>query len=296
MTDCYGGQCDDLAPDGDGARDPLVQLMLVEIVVTVQRASAGDPRGPRTLWTALRGGFEALKSFGRPAAASALQQDLRLALAAPRGGEFTIARQGGGSQKSRSPIQTVLTSLGGSTGEALQIQVLNPAGGPIKLGGNGLVVEPIRREAQQKVQKVIAQFAAKNPITAKVNGYCLEFLRQPPGAGTMFRMASPELQKRFAPMRRVLQAAQRMEKLGLMKPDSDPTEYYHSIKQWALWAKTEKFDVRRFGDAFVEHAKKNLKAAGRQWTGQIEDVIRGVVPHRWEQITQVLTMAGGTGF
>jgi hypothetical protein len=291
MTQCTGATCDDLAPDDADARDPLVQLMLVEIVVTVQRASAEPPHGPRALWGALRGGLESLKPFRRPAlASSALAQDVRLAMA-PLAAPSVMIHPYGGAQRGGSPVQMVLTSLGGSTGEALQIQVLNPLGLPIKLGGNGLVVEPMKRAAQQQVQRAVSQLASKNPVAAKVNGYCLEFLRQPPSAGTMFRIASPELQQRFAPMRRILQAAQRMEKMGLFKPDSDPTEYYHSIKQWALWAKSEKFDVKGFGDAFVEHAKKNLKAAGRQWTSQIETVIRGAVPHRWEQITQVLAMA-----
>ena len=124
-----------------------------------------------------------------------------------------------------------------------------------------------------------------------LNAYCLEFMRQPPTMGTLFRIASPELQRRFAPMRKILQAARKLQEAGLLTPDSNPADYFHSIKQWALWTREQGFDVERFGKAFIEHTKKNFAAAGRQWTRQIEDAVLGIVPGRWGDILKVLEAA-----
>jgi hypothetical protein len=92
-------------------------------------------------------------------------------------------------------------------------------------------------------------------------------------------------------MRRVLQAAERLEKLGVLKPDSNPIEYVHSIRQWALWTKEQGFNQESFGKAFVDHARKNFAAAKQNWTKQIEAQVIGLVPHRWQDIATVLQEA-----
>jgi len=189
-------------------------------------------------------------------------------------------------------VRAFLTSLGRSSGEAFDLQVLNEGSESIDLSAEGLIVEPLTRAAQQEVQKQLTQLAARNPVTAKVNAYYVEFLRQPPSVGSMFRIASPELQAQFAPLRNVLKAAQKLEAAGLLKEDGgDPMDYIHSIRQWALWTKERNFSLDGFKKAFIEHAKKNLEAAGQQWTRPIETAFEGLVPHRWNHVVAILKEA-----
>lgn len=129
----------------------------------------------------------------------------------------------------------------------------------------------------------------KNPVTVKLDAYCLEFVRQPPSPGAVFRIASQELQQKFQPMRHVLTASQRLQELGALTPDTEATEYFHSIRQWAIWSKEQGFlDASAFGKAFVEKTKSNFDAAGRPWTGEIEQIVQGLVPNRWKDIDSVL--------
>jgi len=283
LTSCRA--CTLSGGNNPGDRDSSVQYMIVEVVLLKAAQLASEPpsiaRAVRTLWDTLRG-------IVRGDTSLAARSDL---LARPgrvntRWQQAIRQPAGGGAGMS-----TLLTSLGTSTGEAFEIQVANDGKQPINLTGNGVVVEPLKRAVAQQAKQQISRLASRNPITQKLDAYCLEMLRQPPSLGTIFRVASPELQQKFAPMRRVLQAGQRLQQAGLLKPDSDPKGYFSAIKQWALWTRERSFDEKSYGDAFVEHTKKNAKEAGVQWTGQIEDGIRGLVPGRWKAITQILQAA-----
>src|SRR5205814_431121 len=127
--------------------------------------------------------------------------------------------------------------------------------------------------------------------TQKLDAYCMEMLKVPPELGTVFRIAGTELQKKFAPMRRVLDAGRKLQQAGMLKPDSDPKAYFAAIKQWALWSKERNFNETSYADAFVEHTKKNAEAGGRKWTKELETAIRGLVPNRWTDITKILRAA-----
>jgi hypothetical protein len=188
------------------------------------------------------------------------------------------------------PVRMVLTSLGTSTGEAFDVQIVNEGLRPVRLSG-AIVLEPIAKASQAAVQRNLQRTARPGAATARVDAYCLEFLRQPPSAGTLFRIAPPEIQKKFAPMRNVLNAARRLHDAGLLTPDGDPEAYYHAITNWAIWTKTEQFTLDSFGKAFIEHTKKNVQAAGRPWTQQLEQALHAVVPGRWRDITRVLADA-----
>lgn len=163
----------------------------------------------------------------------------------------------------------------------------------MQLSGDGLVVEPLQLTdgAKRELEKRLTDLAARNPVTTTLTGYCLQFLRNPPTAGQLFRIASGELQEEFAPVRRLMRAADRVRAADLLNPDSDPAGYLDSITQWAIWSVEQDLDLQGFETNFVEHTKKNLTAAGRQWTPDIEKLIRRVVPNRWSDIQQVLTEA-----
>ena len=103
----------------------------------------------------------------------------------------------------------------------------------------------------------------------------------------MFRVAEQALQEQYAPMRRILRAAQRAQEAGLLNPDSDPAGYFDSIRQWALWSQIDGHDLGSFTDAFLEYTRSNAEAADFAWSDQAEGAVRSVAPGRWTDIQTV---------
>ena len=190
-------------------------------------------------------------------------------------------------------VTAFLQSLGTSTGEAFELHILNGAQSPISFSGDGIVVEPllIKEQAQQLLQDKLTGLASQNPLTAQLNAYCLEFLKQPPTVGQLFQIAQTELQEYYAPARNILAAGRQLFESGLLTGEGDPLAYVHSIKQWALWAHEGDFTFDSFLEAFTEHTKDNFAAAGQPWTDQVHELIQGVAPDRWEHVQLVLDRA-----
>jgi hypothetical protein len=211
--------------------------------------------------------------------------------------------QGLGSQGASTPVdprnavKAVFVSTGIATGEAFQVTAINDGARPISLQADGVVLEPVASggadQARKQMQDAIRKRGSKAPAptVAMMSGYCLDYLKEPPTLGSLFRIASPEVQAKFAPLRRVLQAEERLEQLGQLVPDIDPAQYFHQLRQWALWSRAQGFTPEAFAKEFVDHARKNIVAAKQPWTKQIESQIAGLVPHRWQEITMVLQQA-----
>ena len=197
------------------------------------------------------------------------------------------------AQETGTPsVKMFVTSLGTSTGEAFTVHIVNDGDRPIRIRGrSALVLEPLAASAAPAVQQMISNLPATRAKALKATGYCLEFLRKPPTAGMVFRIASEELAERFGPLKSVLDAALRLEKLGLLTPDSSPAAYFHAIRQWAIWTKEQGFDLTAFGKAFVERTKKNFEELGQTWTTAIEGAVMARVPGRWADIAKVLEEA-----
>ena len=252
-----------------GERDPGTQLMIVvRILASVPPTREdgvatvmGTPSQP-SLWSAV---------LYRPA--------MPLAAAA------RVA-----SQQS-SPLQLFMSSTGNSSGNAFNANLGNTSLRPVTLNAVGVVVEPLAASAQQQMQRQLTQILPTNPLGLPLTGFCLEFLQSPPTAGQLFQVASKELQERFAPMRNILAASQRLNDLGSLLPDSDPAPYFDSIRQWSLWSFSEGFDQQGFADAFVEHTRNAFVDDGAEWTQEIEGLVRELAPARWENITKVLDEA-----
>jgi hypothetical protein len=200
---------------------------------------------------------------------------------------------GGGILLHETDPKVFVRSLGTLGGGAMELQVFGTEPGQERLSGEGVIVEPVELDQSMKrrLEEEVRALAGQNPITAKLDAYCLDFLRQPPNLGTVFRIADREIQERFAPLRDVLQAGRRLHEAGLLNPDSDPEEYFHSIRQWALWSMQENLDRGKFEEAFLEHTRKNFESAGQAWTGEIESLVTGLVPNRWQDIVRVLDEA-----
>lgn len=131
----------------------------------------------------------------------------------------------------------------------------------------------------------------KNASMMTVEGYCLNYALRPPDAGMLFRIAPPAIQARYASARSVLQAAMLLERVGQLRPDTDPKIYLESIKQYALWTKLENWDQKRFADAWVDTTRKQLAALKRQWTREMEATLRAAAPARWKDIRTIVALA-----
>jgi hypothetical protein len=192
-----------------------------------------------------------------------------------------------------APIQAVMTSLGASQGEAVQLRIVNEGPVPIRLSGDGVILEPIKRSARGQMQKALEKVESKlaGAKTVNAEGYCVDFALAPPDKGMLFRIAPPEVQARYASTRRVLRAATKVNAWGLLRPDSDPKEYIESIKQYAVWAQIERWDLEKFSAAWRSMTEKRLKAAKRPYSSQMDAALQLAAPRRWRDIQAILMLA-----
>jgi hypothetical protein len=191
-----------------------------------------------------------------------------------------------------SGVHILLTDRGGSTGKTLMMQILNLTGAPVALSSRSFAVQPIQQQAQQRVQQAFNRLSQAAPVRLDLSAYCVEFLKQPPTPNTLFRLAPADVQQKYAAMSKVLQSAYRVSKGNGLHPDSNPAAYTDAMKQWAVWAVEQKYNEQRFTEAFLGHTKKNVEAAGQQWSKPAEETIRKASPNRWRDIVRILQGAG----
>jgi hypothetical protein len=175
------------------------------------------------------------------------------------------------------------------------VTVANLGDAGASLPGGALVLESVSADeaVQQMFDAELASISPQHRIERSLIGYCLNFTLGVPPAGTLFRVAPESLQRQFAPLKRILDAGSEARRLALLKPDSDPGDYFHSIRQWALWSELEGFDSEAaFTEAFIEHTRKNVEAAGQEWTDEIAEAVAGFTLNRWDDIETVLRRAG----
>jgi hypothetical protein len=193
-------------------------------------------------------------------------------------------------------VHAYLTSLGTSTGEAFDVTIVNDTTAPVRLAGDGVVVEPIKKgtdkDERSGLQKAMATRGAA-VATSKANAYCLEFKLNPPEQGSMFHVVDAAMQQKYSAARDILHASRQLQATNQLQPDSNPTDYYHAIRQWAIWVDEQHFTTRaQYAQAFVERTKKNVAAVKQQWTKQMEDTLNQLAPHRWDEIVKILRAAG----
>jgi hypothetical protein len=200
---------------------------------------------------------------------------------------------GGQGVTRASRVHAYLTSLGTSTGEAFDVQIVNDGTAPIRVGGEGVVVEPIKKGADKSLRAELRQIASGGAgrSSVKANAYCLEFKLKPPEQGNMFTVSTPDVQRQYTAAREILRASSRLQAAGDLAPDSDPRDYFHAIRQWSLWVDEQKFTLAAYRKAFIERSKKNADALRRKWSKDLEDGLTALVPHRWDEITKILREA-----
>ena len=202
---------------------------------------------------------------------------------------------GGGQGVTRGArVHAYLTSLGTSTGEAFDIQIVNDTTLPVHIGGDGVVVEPVKKGSDKALRAELQQVStrAAGSTMVKANAYCLEFKLKPPERGTMFHVADESTQQKYTAAREILRASRKLQAAGQLEPDSEPRDYFHAIRQWTIWTDEQRFTLASYRDAFIARTKKNAEALGRKWSSQIEDGLKALVPHRWDEITKILRESG----
>jgi hypothetical protein len=201
--------------------------------------------------------------------------------------ETLLAEMPAQEDKGKS-LDVSLVATGNSSGEAFQLQMRDPSGKTKRVAmPEGVVLEPVKPGST----KPPAASGMSGLLTQQVGGFCVQFLKLPPELGMVYKIAGPELQQKFGPMRLVLQAGRALAEKGKLHPDSDPSAYADSIRQYAVWAQQESWDEKKFGDNFVGRTRKNAEVKKIKWSQQIEAALRGAVPGRWRDITQVLNLA-----
>lgn len=189
-------------------------------------------------------------------------------------------------------VKAIFVANGRSSGPAFRMTMVYDGPGPSELYDPGFVLEPVQNVTAAQVEQELAGLKGRR-VTATIDAYCLQMQKPPPSAGMVYRLARNPVQEQNGHLAPIMIASKLLQTQGQLHPDSDPANYFHSIRQWALWTHEQKFkDEAAFADAFVEHSRKNLAGTGRQWTRELEQSVRRLLPNRWRDITEVMRLAG----
>jgi hypothetical protein len=192
--------------------------------------------------------------------------------------------QRGGQPSSALPISLVAT--GASSGEVFELAVPNRPDAPRHIvAPDGLVVQSIRQPAGTVAQ----QGGARQAVT----GFCLDYQKPPPPKNMLYQVAPEAVQKKFEPMRKILEAGRDLAQAGALKPDSNPADYATFIRQWALWTRLNNWDMDAFTREFVARTRKNVENVGRRWNADMEAALKSAAPNRYWDILAVLAEAEG---
>lgn len=206
--------------------------------------------------------------------------------------EGTSTTQNGNTRSDEAPV-VIFTSTGASSGDAFQVTVASRSDAPIGLTGDGFVLEPVEGVRASDVERELQRMGGR-PRTATLTAYCLEMAKPAPAAGMMYRLV-PAARARAAEnsLAAIMRASRRLKDFGALRPDSDPEEYFHFIRQWAIWTREQNWrSEAEFTTALVEHTRKTFATARQTFTPAIVESIRRIAPGRWQDVTAVLAVAG----
>jgi hypothetical protein len=209
-----------------------------------------------------------------------------------------------------APVEVVILSTEGSTGPVMEAYFLNK-GKPVRIQGQGIALEPVANvdaATMQRIEQIREAALQGKPVPGgaedmdgwtgasvvrvALDAYCLEADLPVPTRGMLYRIADPARQAAFGSLRPILEASERLRAQGALHPSNNEEDYFHSIRQWALWVDEKDMDAEEFEDAFVAHAKRNFEAAGQEWNADVESVVRDYAPGRWQDVHAVLEAAG----
>lgn len=186
------------------------------------------------------------------------------------------------------------TSLGRSSGEAVRMTVVNDGAMPIRIRGDAFALVPLANVTPKDVEREMKKLAGRNQVTVNIEAFCLDFHKPPPTAGMVMGLADYSVQAQMGPIHQMVRAVRRLHKRGALGADSSAKSRAQTMLQWAIWTREQQFDEAGFSRAFVEHAKKNIAAAGRKWTRDLEQAVTALTPQRWADIQMLLREAATT--
>jgi hypothetical protein len=218
-----------------------------------------------------------------------------------------------------SPVEILIQSRGGSTGPVLEMLSLN-YGHPVVIRTGRLILEPLEdpdAETRIRIAQIRTGARTSAPVPAAyaagggagpprlpggralssvvplvLEGFCLQLQRAVPEAGTVYRIADRAIQESGTPVEAILDAGRLLQDLGGLHPDTDPADYFHSIRQWAIWVHEEGLDRDAFEAEFVEHVRRTFEAADHEWTPDVERRLHEFIPNRWNDVVAILEVAG----
>lgn len=227
--------------------------------------------------------------------------------AASRGGVRLVARVAGGgwarwltlpmandggvahaADQGVGELALSLVATGRASGEVFRLEVLDAGNeAPELVAPDGLVLEPIDPRSLRGASVPAGKATERHPVV----GYCLDFVKPPPAAGMLYRVAPRAVQEQFRPLRAVLRAGRQLADAGRLHPDSNPQTYAEFVRQWAVWTQVEQWDAQEFTEKFVARTKENAERSKQRWTPSMAQQLRAAAPNRWRDIRQVLDEA-----
>jgi hypothetical protein len=183
-------------------------------------------------------------------------------------------------------ISYSIIANGNSTGEAFMVVVNDPSGRvktiPIP---PGTALEPTGRRLAKPLPPDSP--GTKQPL----NSYCLQFHKEPPAPGMLYRIAGPGKQQAYETVRYILAAINRLNMDGKLHPDIEVPEYLDASRQYTSWCLQENWDQKAFTENWIERTKKNAQNLNVKWTKEMEKTLREAAPGRWGDISQVRDLA-----
>ena len=196
--------------------------------------------------------------------------------------DLPIAR----AEPSAQGISYSIIANGNSTGEAFVVLINDPSGRaktiPIPPGA---ALEPTGR-------RLAKPLPADSPGTKQpLNSYCLQFHKEPPAPGMLYRIAGPGKQQAYETVRYILAAIHRLNMDGRLHPDIELAEYLDAVRQYTIWSAQENWDQKAFTENWIERTKKNAQNLNVKWTKEMEKTLREAAPGRWRDISQARDLA-----
>jgi len=181
-----------------------------------------------------------------------------------------------------------LIANGNASGEAFEFQVFDSTGKLKEIRvPDGLILEPLERGSVQPV----AGKPGEKKSSHRLSAYCVNYDKDAPEPNGLYRIAAPQIQEQYKPVRSVMRAGRELAAAGKFHPDSDPAAYVLAIRQYALWTKLENWNEQQFADVFVEKTRRIAVESKVEWNKDMEQAIRALVPGRWRDISLVLEAA-----
>lgn len=186
------------------------------------------------------------------------------------------------------PSRAYLVDRGEAIGESVEVVIVGVQE-PFR-PTDAVVLEPVEL-GPEEWWRVEDALGAGHGRRARVEAYCLQKERRAPATGTVLRIAPEAVQEAFGVERRILYAARAIRDAGRLHPNTPSRSYYHSVVQWAVWTRRQRYDRPGFRRAFLGHVRDNFARAGQPWSRSAATEVGALVDDRWKDVRQILRAA-----